>query len=86
MSLWTPLDGRKLVGMPTTMKASTIAGIAIPDSSLARDATAFVRDIESDLHTTHGIPEHKEAEVARTLPGYKRLNFCEAILASPFAK
>jgi hypothetical protein len=77
------------------------------------------------LHTTPGIPEHKEPEVAlvtagveldvlglgyhditdtqreqvlsafgnvkadvleRTLPGYKRPNFCEAILTSPFAQ
>jgi HD domain len=217
--------------MTTFTTTSTIAGIAIPDSALARDATAFVRDIESDLlyhhslrvfvfgslqgrrrglaydpemlyigamfhdvglveghrsahdrfevdganaardflaqrgvpseavrvvwdaialHTTPGIPEHKEAEVAlvtagveldvlgigydditdaqrdevlsalprvdfkqqiirafgaglahkpetafgnvkadvleRTLPGYRRANFCEAILASPFTQ
>ena len=215
----------------TSSSLSTIAGIAIPDSSLARDTTAYVRDVESDLlyhhslrvfvfgsllgrrrglaydpellyvgamfhdvglveghrsaddrfevdganaardflaargvpvdavrivwdaialHTTPGIPEHKEAEVAlvtagveldvlgigyhdlsdaqrdevlsalprvdfkqqiiqafgagiahkphtafgnvkadvleRTLPGYRRPNFCEAILASPFAQ
>jgi hypothetical protein len=215
----------------TSSSPSTIAGVAIPDSSLARDTTAFVRDVESDLlyhhslrvfvfgslqglrrglaydpellyvgamfhdvglveghrsandrfevdganaardflaargvpvdavrivwdaialHTTPGIPEHKEAEVAlvtagveldvlgigyhdlpdaqreevlsvlprvdfkqqiiqafgaglahkpqtafgnvkadvleRTLPGYQRANFCEAILASPFAE
>jgi hypothetical protein len=215
----------------TITKRSTIAGIAIPDSTLANDATAFVRDIEPDLlyhhslrvfvfgslqgqrrglgydpemlyvgamfhdvglveghrsandrfevdganaardflaergipaeavrvvwdaialHTTPGIPEHKEAEVAlvtagveldvlgigyhditdaerdevlrtlprvdfkheiirafgagiarkpqtafgnvkadvleRTLPGYRRPNFCEAILTSPFAE
>jgi hypothetical protein len=217
--------------MTTSTYTSTIAGIAIPDSALAREATAFVRDIESDLlyhhslrvfvfgslqglrrglaydpemlyvgamfhdvglveghrsahdrfevdganaareflaqrgvpaeavrvvwdaialHTTPGIPEHKEAEVAlvtagveldvlgigygditdaqrdevlsalprvdfkeqiirafgaglahrpetafgnvkadvleRTLPGYRRPNFCEAILGSPFAQ
>jgi hypothetical protein len=215
----------------TSSTRSMIAGIAIPDSTLARDTTAFVRDVESDLlyhhslrvfifgslhgrrrglsydpellyvgamfhdvglveghrspsdrfevdganaardflaargvpvdavrivwdaialHTTPGIPEHKEAEVAlvtagveldvlgigyddlsdaqrdevlsalprvdfkrqiiqafgagiahkpqtafgnvkadvleRTLPGYRRPNFCEAILASPFAQ
>jgi hypothetical protein len=217
--------------MTTSTPTSTIAGIALPDSALARDTTAFVRDVESDLlyhhslrvfvfgslqgqrgglaydpellyvgamfhdvglveghrsandrfevdganaardflaqrgipteavrvvwdaialHTTPGIPEHKEAEVAlvtagveldvlgigyhditdaqrdevlsalprvdfkqriirafgagiahkpqtafgnvkadvleRTLPGYRRPNFCEAILASPFAQ
>jgi HD domain len=214
----------------TSSSPRTIAGVAIPDSNLARDMTAYVRDVESDLlyhhslrvfvfgsmqglrrgvaydpellyagamfhdvglveghrsandrfevdganeardflatrgvpvdavrivwdaialHTTPGIPEHKEAEVAlvtagveldvlgigyddltdaqrdevlstlprvnfkeqiieafgagiahkpqtasgnvkadvleRTLPGYRRPNFCEAILASPFA-
>jgi HD superfamily phosphodiesterase len=213
------------------MTTRTLAGIAIPDSALAREATQFVRDVESDLlydhslrvfvfgalqgtrrglrydaellyvgamfhdvglveghrseayrfevdganaaadflrqrgvaadcvrvvwdaialHTTPGIPEHKEAEVAlvtagveldvlgvgyhdlteaereeilaayprvdfkrqiiesfgagiahkpqtgfgnvkadvleRTLPGYRRTNFCELILASPFAE
>jgi hypothetical protein len=38
------------------MKTSTvIAGIAIPDSSLADDATAFVRDVESDLLYHHSL-------------------------------
>jgi hypothetical protein len=40
---------------PTTVKRSTIAGIAIPDSTLANDATAFVRDIESDLLYHHSL-------------------------------
>jgi hypothetical protein len=39
----------------STIKPSTIAGIAIPDSTLARDATAFVRDIESDLLYHHSL-------------------------------
>jgi hypothetical protein len=39
----------------STLKPSTIAGIAIPDSSIARDATAFVRDIESDLLYHHSM-------------------------------
>jgi hypothetical protein len=39
----------------STMKSSTIAGIAIPDSALARDATAFVRDVESDLLYHHSL-------------------------------
>jgi hypothetical protein len=34
---------------------TTIAGIAIPDSALARDATAFVRDVESDLLYHHSL-------------------------------
>ena len=34
---------------------ATIAGIAIPDSALARDATEFVRDIESDLLYHHSL-------------------------------
>jgi hypothetical protein len=34
---------------------STIAGIAIPDSTLARDTTAFVRDVESDLLYHHSL-------------------------------
>jgi hypothetical protein len=39
----------------STSKPSTIAGIAIPDSALARDTTAFVRDIESDLLYNHSL-------------------------------
>jgi hypothetical protein len=39
----------------TITKRSTIAGIAIPDSTLANDATAFVRDIESDLLYHHSL-------------------------------
>jgi hypothetical protein len=38
-----------------TSSTSTIAGIAIPDSTLARDATTFVRDIESDLLYHHSL-------------------------------
>jgi hypothetical protein len=38
---------------PTT--TPTIAGIKIPDSTLARDATAFVREIESDLLYHHSL-------------------------------
>jgi HD superfamily phosphodiesterase len=34
---------------------STIAGITIPDSTLARDTTAFVRDVESDLLYHHSL-------------------------------
>jgi hypothetical protein len=40
---------------PFTHTPTTIAGIAIPDSALARDATAFVRDIESDLLYHHSL-------------------------------
>jgi hypothetical protein len=41
--------------MTSLLKTSAIAGIAIPDSALARDATAFVRDIESDLLYHHSL-------------------------------
>jgi HD domain len=41
--------------LATTTKPSTIAGVAIPDSTLANDATAFVRDIESDLLYHHSL-------------------------------
>jgi hypothetical protein len=34
---------------------ATIAGITIPDSSLARETTEFVRDIESDLLYHHSL-------------------------------
>jgi hypothetical protein len=37
------------------MRPSTIAGIAIPDSTLANDTTAFVRDIESELLYHHSL-------------------------------
>ncbi|HEX4344878.1 MAG TPA: HD domain-containing protein [Solirubrobacteraceae bacterium] len=37
------------------MTTTTIAGIAIPDSALAREATAFIRDIESDLLYHHSL-------------------------------
>jgi HD superfamily phosphodiesterase len=38
-----------------TTSTSTIAGIKIPDSALAGDATAFVRDTESDLLYDHSV-------------------------------
>jgi hypothetical protein len=41
--------------MNTSTQTPTIAGITIPDSSLARDATDFVRDIESDLLYHHSL-------------------------------
>jgi hypothetical protein len=41
--------------MTSLLETSTIAGIAIPDSALAREATAFVRDIESDLLYHHSL-------------------------------
>jgi hypothetical protein len=39
----------------TSTSTSTIAGIKIPDSTLANDATAFVREIESDLLYHHSL-------------------------------
>jgi hypothetical protein len=39
----------------STPTPSKIAGIAIPDSALARETTAFVRDIESDLLYHHSL-------------------------------
>lgn len=41
--------------MTTSTSASTIAGIKIPDSALANDATAFVRETESDLLYHHSL-------------------------------
>jgi hypothetical protein len=41
--------------MSTSTPTSTIAGIRIPDSTLAKDATAFVREIESDLLYHHSL-------------------------------
>jgi hypothetical protein len=41
--------------MTSLLKAPTIAGIATPDSALAREATEFVRDIESDLLYHHSL-------------------------------
>jgi HD-GYP domain-containing protein (c-di-GMP phosphodiesterase class II) len=38
-----------------TTSTSTIAVIKIPDSALAGDATAFVRDTESDLLYDHSV-------------------------------
>jgi hypothetical protein len=40
---------------PSTTRQAGIAGIAIPDSALAKDATAFVRDVESDLLYHHSL-------------------------------
>jgi hypothetical protein len=40
---------------PTSTSVSTIAGIGIPDSTLAKDTTAFVRDVESDLLYHHSL-------------------------------
>ena len=41
--------------MHSTSAPRTIAGIAIPDSTLARETTALVRDIESDLLYRHSL-------------------------------
>jgi hypothetical protein len=41
--------------MKTPTKPSAIAGIKIPDSALARDATELVREIESDLLYHHSL-------------------------------
>jgi hypothetical protein len=41
--------------MTTSTSTPTIAGIKVPDSTLANDATAFVRDIESDLLYHHSL-------------------------------
>jgi hypothetical protein len=38
-----------------SISTSTIAGIKIPDSTLANDTTAFVREIESDLLYHHSL-------------------------------
>jgi hypothetical protein len=54
MSLWPRPDLRTLGGMSSTL-TTTIAGVAIPDSSLARDATALIRDIEPDLLYHHSM-------------------------------
>jgi hypothetical protein len=55
MSLWSMSGQSTLIGMKTSTKASTIAGIRIPDSALARETTAFVRDVESDLLYHHSL-------------------------------
>jgi hypothetical protein len=52
-----------------------IAGIAIPDSALARDATEFVRDAAKQMLFDHS---------RRVFPGYVRPNSCDAILNSRF--
>jgi HD superfamily phosphodiesterase len=39
----------------TSILSSSIAGVAIPDSTLARDATELVRDIEPDLLYHHSL-------------------------------
>jgi hypothetical protein len=44
-----------MTSTPTSTPLSTIAGIKIPDSALAKDATAFVREIESDLLYHHSL-------------------------------
>jgi hypothetical protein len=41
--------------MTTSTSTSTIAGVKIPNSALASDATAFVRDTESDLLYDHSM-------------------------------
>jgi HD domain len=38
-----------------TVTPTTIAGVAIPDSALAREATELVRDVESDLLYHHSL-------------------------------
>ncbi|HWE13157.1 MAG TPA: HD domain-containing protein [Solirubrobacteraceae bacterium] len=40
---------------PTPTSLSSIAGVRIPDSELAKDTTAFVREIESDLLYHHSL-------------------------------
>lgn len=48
------LEHRKNDGV-WTMIASEISGVKIPDSKLAREATQFIRDTESDLLFHHSI-------------------------------
>ena len=67
---------------------TTIAGIAIPDSALGREATEFVREASTPLlfhHSRRGsvgtiLPDILEA----TVPGYVRPNACDAIQNSRF--
>ena len=37
----------------STQSIQSIAGIAIPDSALVREATDFIRDVEDDLLFDH---------------------------------
>ena len=37
----------------TTSSIDTVAGIRVPDSTLARDVTAYIRDVEDDLLFNH---------------------------------
>jgi hypothetical protein len=39
--------------MMTTSSIDTVAGIRVPDSTLARDVTAYIRDVEDDLLFNH---------------------------------
>jgi hypothetical protein len=68
--------------------AEVVAGIRIPDSKLARQATdlrgivrAFSDGFAHKPLTTFGTMNSDVLE--RTLPGYRRLNFCDLIAANP---
>jgi hypothetical protein len=60
-----------------TMTSGTIAGIQIPDSALARDATQFVQDVSSQLLFDHS----RRVFLWGSLQGQKhRLNFDPELL------
>ena len=54
-----------------------VAGVRIPDSKLAREAT----DLGHKPATTFGTMNSDVLE--RALPGYRRPNFCDLIVANP---
>ena len=56
---------------------TTIAGIPIPDSTIAREATEFVQDVATPLLLDHS---------RRVFPGYARPDFCDYIANSPFTE
>jgi non-ribosomal peptide synthetase component E (peptide arylation enzyme) len=59
-----------------------VAGIALPDSKLARDSTAEIVVRKPETAAGNFLAGIGERHVA----GYKAPNFCDLINASPFAE
>jgi hypothetical protein len=65
--------------------AEVVAGIRIPDSKLAREATDLLRKHGTPLLLAHSLTTFGTMNsdvLERTRPGYRRPNFCDLIAAN----
>jgi hypothetical protein len=67
-----------------------VAGVELPDSKLARDATDYVRELSAPVVFNHVLRTYVFGALLagigeRHVAGYKAPNFCDLMNASPFA-